>query len=255
VTRTTTKTSTKTTTEPRPRDGYFQWSRDPAVGLFAVLPLWLGYEVLRLTLAPAERNGAEALISDVMRPLGPSGLLILRVAFGLMVLYSATIILRRQIPWLRVTLVTALEGLVYALMMGPLAAGLEGMTAEVLQAGGGGGSSLLVRDLVGSIGAGIFEELLFRLILLSSLAFLFMRASVAFGMPKAVGAAAAVLLSALSFSLFHHIGPGAEPFGRREFVFRSIAGVVLGILFVLRGFGVCVYTHTLYDLHYYLNEQ
>jgi len=253
VTKSTTKSKTKT--EPSPCDGYFQWSRDPAVGLFAVLPLWLGYEVLRLTLAPTERNGAEALISDVMRPLGPSGLLILRVVFGLLVLSSATIILRRQIPWLRVTLVTALEGLVYALMMGPLAAGLEGLTADVLQAGHAGGSSPMVRDLVGSIGAGIFEELVFRLILLSSLALVFMRASVAFGMTKSVGAAAAVLLSALMFSLFHHVGPGAEPFGRREFIFRSIAGVVLGILFVLRGFGVCVYTHTLYDLHYYLNQQ
>ena len=41
------------------------WSRDPAVGLFAVLPLWLCYEVLRLTLAPEERNGAELMVSEV----------------------------------------------------------------------------------------------------------------------------------------------------------------------------------------------
>ena len=66
------------------------------------------------------------------------------------------------------------------------------------------------------------------------------------------GVAAAVLLSALVFSLFHHIGPGASPLLRREFVFRAIAGLVLGVMFVLRGFGVCVYTHTLYDIHYYL---
>ena len=42
--------------------GYFYWSRDPAVGLFAVLPLWLIYILLRSQLAPAERNGAEELL-------------------------------------------------------------------------------------------------------------------------------------------------------------------------------------------------
>ena len=38
--------------------GYFHWSRDAAVGLFAVLPLWLVYQALRAALAPEDRNGA-----------------------------------------------------------------------------------------------------------------------------------------------------------------------------------------------------
>ena len=62
----------------------------------------------------------------------------------------------------------------------------------------------------------------------------------------------ALVLSALVFSLFHHIGPGAEAFTQRIFVFRAMAGLVLGALFILRGFGVCVYAHALYDLHYYV---
>jgi len=35
-------------------------------------------------------------------------------------------------------------------------------------------------------------------------------------------------------------------------VFRTVAGLVLGTMFVLRGFAVCVYAHAVYDVHYYL---
>jgi membrane protease YdiL (CAAX protease family) len=259
------------------------------VGSFAVLPLWLCYEALRLALAPHDRNGAEVLISEVVRLAGPTALSILRVGLAVGVAASAVVLVRRRVPWLRVTAVTALGGLVYALILGPLAGSLEASSARVLQApvaqhaaqqaaqhaayqaaqhaaphaapqavaeaaapAASPAGEALVRDLVGSLGAGIFEELVFRLILLSLLALLLMRAAVAFGLPRALGVAAAVLLSALVFSLFHHIGPGASPLLRREFVFRAIAGLVLGVMFVLRGFGVCVYTHTLYDIHYYL---
>ena len=49
------KRSTRAPAAPEPHPtGYFGWSRDPAVGLFAVLPLWLLYEALRLRLAPNE---------------------------------------------------------------------------------------------------------------------------------------------------------------------------------------------------------
>lgn len=231
--------------------GYWSWSRDPAVGLFAVLPLWLLYEGLRLLLAPDERNGAEALLSEAVRLVGPRGFALMRVVFACLVLACATSILHRRVPWLRVTLVNALEGIVYALILGPLAGALELTSARVLHTGTPL-TGVLLRDLVGSLGAGIFEELVFRLMLLSVLALLLMRAAEAFALPRALGVAVALVLSALLFSLFHHIGPGTPPIEQRVFVFRTMAGLVLGLLFVLRGFGVCVYTHALYDAHYYL---
>ncbi len=229
--------------------GYLAWSRDPAVGLFAVLPLWLAYEGLRLCLAPEERNGAEALLAEVLRLLGPTAFTILRLMFGIAVLLSALSLLRRSVPWLKVTLVTALEGLVYALVLGPLAGGLEASSARLL---GAVPQNQLLRDLVGSLGAGLFEELVFRLILLSVLALAFTRVAQSFGFHKVFGVAGAVLVSAVVFSLFHHVGPGAAPFDQREFVFRAIAGLILGVMFVVRGFGVTVYAHALYDVHYYL---
>jgi membrane protease YdiL (CAAX protease family) len=221
------------------------------VGLFAVLPLWLCYEALRLSLTPNERNGAEVLMAEGLRLLGPTAFLWLRIVFAATVLAAAAVLLRRHIPWLRVSLVNALEGTVYALILGPLSAALAASSSRLLQAASGGESEL-VRNLVGSLGAGIFEELVFRLLLMSVLALAFTRAAVSFGLPRVLGVILALVLSSVIFSLFHHLGPGAPAFSQRQFVFRAFAGMVLGVLFVLRGFGVCVYTHAMYDVHYYL---
>jgi hypothetical protein len=60
----------------------------------------------------------------------------------------------------------------------------------------------------------------------------------------------AVVVSALAFSWFHHLC--GEPFDRTRFVFRTMAGVLLGGLMWGRGYGVCVYTHTIYNLYFYL---
>ena len=227
--------------------GYLEWSRDPAVGLFAVLPLWLLYEALRLSLTPEERNGAEALLLDTLGLLGPGSTAILRIVFGVTVLVAAVSVHRRAVPWTRVAMVSALEGTVYGLLLGPLAGALATSSVQFLAA-----DSRLVPDLVGALGAGLFEELVFRLFLLSILALLLNRAARAFSLPKVAGTVMAVILSSLLFALFHHLPPAREAFAVPAFLFRTMAGFLLGALFVLRGFGVCVYTHVMYDVHYYL---
>lgn len=227
---------------------YFAWSRDPAVGLFAVLPLFLAYEALRAVLLPEERNGAEKLMLDALALIGSRGLLVLRVAFGVLVLFAAVSLRRRHLPWLKVALVSALEGSVYGLLLGPLAGLLATSAARVLHAAVG---SNLVANLVGSMGAGIFEELAFRLGLMSVLLWAALRICKAFSLPRHLGLAAAIVGSALLFSAFHHLW---APFHRADFLFRTMAGVLLGVIFWLRGFGVVVYTHTLYDVHFYLMQ-
>ncbi|MCC6671431.1 MAG: CPBP family intramembrane metalloprotease [Planctomycetes bacterium] len=243
---------------PRPQapGGYLHWSRDPAVGLFAVLPLWLLYEALRLTLAPHERNGAEAILAEALGLLGPQAVLILRGVFAFTVLVAAWSLHARAVPWAKVAAVSALEGTLYALLLGPLAAILATSSQRVLQAAApGSAQGSLAADLVASLGAGIFEELFFRLILLSLLAYVAVRACAAFGVPRPLGVAFAVLASALLFALFHHLGPEAPPVHRGVFLFRTCAGLLLGILFVARGFGVAVYTHSIYDVVFYLTNR
>ncbi len=94
-----------------------------------------------------------------------------------------------------------------------------------------------------SIGAGIYEELLFRLILLTVLLFVFKDLlQIAFGWSLVL----AIIGSAILFSLYHYLG--SEPFSPQTFFFRTAAGIYFGGIFIYRGFGVDVGTHVVYDL-------
>ena len=234
--------------------GYYHWSRDPAVGLFAVLPLWLLYEGLRLMLVPSERNGAEILLLRELQRVGPHGLTVLRVLLAAAMLLAARSLVKRQVPWLRVAAVLALEGTVYGLLLGPIASNVAASAARVLVSGPSEGS--MIANLVGSLGAGIFEELVFRLGLMSALVWIGLRAVRAWALPPALATGIvggfAVVVSAIVFSWFHHFC--GEPYDAARFLYRVVAGVLLGLLMWARGFGVCVYTHAFYDLHYYLTH-
>jgi len=236
---------------PRAADTYLVWSRDPAVGLFAVLPLWIVYEGLRLLLTPADRNGAELLLIRQIDRFGGHGLLVLRAAFAALTLFATVSLLKRQIPWLRVAAVLILEGTIYGLMLGPIAAAMTSSTVRLLDIGAEPGVSALTANLVGSVGAGIFEELVFRLGLMSALVWIGLRAVRAWSLPPAVAGVFAVVTSALVFSWFHHLC--GEPFEQKRFLFRTMAGLLLGVLMWGRGYGVCVYTHTVYNVYFYLS--
>lgn len=228
--------------------GYLHWSRDAAVGMFAVLPLWLAYEVLRW-LVPEQRNGAEDLLLRELARLGGHAHTVASVLFAALVVAAACSIAQRKVPWLRVSAVIALEGTIYALMLGPLSSALVVSAHRFLAIGGA--DSVLAANLVGSLGAGIFEELVFRLGLMSMLVWIGLHAVRAWALPRALAGVFAVVVSALVFSWFHHLC--GQPFERGVFLYRVMAGVLLGLLMWARGFGVCVYTHTLYDVYYYLS--
>lgn len=255
--------------------GYFHWSRDAAVGLFAVLPLWLLYEGLRLWLSPDERNGAEHLLLEELGRLGGAGHWLLTLCFGALLLAAARSLVRREVPWARVAAVIALEGTVYALMLGPLASAMAASARGVLAtsatpieaaaidpavvagatgavgAGAAADEAVLLANLVGSLGAGIFEELVFRLGLMSALVWFGLRIVRGSTLPRWPIGVAAVVASALVFSWFHHLC--GQPFALDVFLFRTMAGILLGALMWARGYGVCVYTHAIYDVHYYVS--
>ena len=228
--------------------GYLNWSRDPAMGLFAVLPLWLCYIVLRWQLAPDERNGAELWLLQEIGRFGSRAHLFVSAGFALLIAFAARSLVQRHVPWTRVAAVIALEGVVYGVMLGPVASALTSSYNRLLSLAPA--ESTLIANLVGSLGAGIFEELVFRLGLMSALVWIAMRAVRAWALPTWLAGAFAVIVSALLFSWFHHVC--GEPYDRSRFVFRTMAGVLLGLLMWLRGYGVCVYTHTIYNVYFYL---
>jgi membrane protease YdiL (CAAX protease family) len=100
----------------------------------------------------------------------------------------------------------------------------------------------LLADIVTGIGAGIYEELVFRLILMSVLMILFQNT---LGFERKTSIMASVFLSAGLFSAHHHI---SAPFNWVEFGFRTAAGVYFSVLFAIRGFGITAGTHAFYDI-------
>ncbi len=99
--------------------------------------------------------------------------------------------------------------------------------------------------LVSELGAGIYEEFLFRLLLISGLIWLLVRVA---GLPRVWALTAAVILAAIAFSWSHFQPLGKEAFDWRSFWFRLLAGVYLSVLFVGRGLGIATGSHVAYNV-------
>lgn len=112
-----------------------------------------------------------------------------------------------------------------------------------LAAGAGGGS--LLEQLALWVGAGIYEELIFRLILISLVVIIGVDV---IKLPLKPVAIAAVCLSALAFAAHHHHPIGSEPFHVKSFVFRSLAGAYLATVFWYRGYGSAAGCHAAYNV-------
>jgi hypothetical protein len=102
-----------------------------------------------------------------------------------------------------------------------------------------------VDNLLLSVGAGLYEELVFRLIVISLLMLLFIDI---LRIREVWSVAASVVLSSLLFAAHHYQPVGADPWLLPEFVFRTSAGAYLAAVFVLRGFGLAVGCHVIYDV-------
>ncbi len=112
-------------------------------------------------------------------------------------------------------------------------------------------SQSLLANIVTGIGAGIYEELVFRLILICVLMIVFQDV---LRLNRRSSIILSVLVSAALFSAHHNIvylngqfGQSA-PFNWMEFSFRTIAGVYFAVLFAIRGFGITAGTHAFYDI-------
>jgi hypothetical protein len=118
------------------------------------------------------------------------------------------------------------------------------LALSVGDSGSLGASEPALRQAVTYIGAGIYEEAIFRLVLFSALAGLLRLIAV----PGVLAFSVAACVSAVLFSLAHHIGPYGQPYSNYLFVFRLCAGLYFAALFELRGFGIAVGAHACYNV-------
>ena len=105
-------------------------------------------------------------------------------------------------------------------------------------------------QLVIIAGAGIYEEFVFRLVLIGLLLLLLVDA---WRGPKPAMAIIVLSLTAVVFSLYHPqvwAGPTLRSgLLWRPFLFRALAGGYLGGVFLLRGYGITVGAHIVYNVY------
>ena len=117
---------------------------------------------------------------------------------------------------------------------------------RLLQQGGDSGSAIgLPRLAAMAIGAGVYEELLFRFYLVGGLT---LAIRYLFGILPAQAALAAAVLSSLAFAGCHFQPVGAEPFAWLGFTILTGAGLYLAIIFIGRGLGVATGCHVAYNV-------
>jgi hypothetical protein len=237
---------------PVPPPRYITATRAPRYAVCFALPLLLAYEALlavRGASGSNVRNGADVLLTSAFSAVaGQHG----PVIFGaLLVSVGAWLAWRDRQGGLKAGWLAAMfaESVVLAgataLVVGTLTAQLLGRAA-LLAIAAGPLEALPVADrLTLSLGAGLYEELLFRVLLVPALAW---GARSLLGVGATAASVVAVMGSALVFSAFHYVGPSGDAFTLVSFAFRAIAGVWFSTLYVVRGFGIAAWTHALYDI-------
>lgn len=244
---------------------YWRISRTATYGFLGALPLLLLYEVSVLIVnrgAPAEvRVGADVWIKQAMAWLGATGMF--AVGIGVLAIGIAVFISERKhdIP-IRPDYFAGIvgESFVYAVLTALLVSGLVGaifgiwpaalpglnLSSVLLESGTAAQSAQLGRPtmLALSIGAGLYEELVFRVLLVGGL-FLGMRKLFA---RQSTAYLTAAVAGALLFSAVHYMGPFADTFTAASFSFRFLFGLALNAIFLTRGFAVAAWTHSIYDV-------
>ena len=234
---------------------YWQATRAPRYSLLFVAPLLVLYELLAFLLThdaiEGVRNGADVLLKSLFVALG--GRYGIGV-FGVVLLGTGAYLVWRDLrrsgpPKRQYFALMGVESVVYAALFGSVTSLLttlllRGPSALMLQSGGVARLDLPTQLMV-SLGAGIYEELLFRVIIVGMLARL---GFVLFGWGARTAGVVAAVVGALIFSTFHYIGPLGDHLELGSFVFRTIAGLLLSSLYLLRGFGIAAWTHALYDV-------
>jgi len=232
---------------------YWRDSQAPRYSLLFALPLFLGYEILTLAVSGGPgsqiRNGADVMLQTAFAELlgrrGPMVFEVGLIALGLALVGRDVHRHGRHLSG-KVFLGMFAEAAVLALLCGLLVGGVTShlFGAVGMALGPLDHTSVAVRLML-SLGAGLYEELLFRVILVGALAWAGHRV---LGWSPTLSGIVAAVTGALVFSAVHYVGAYGDHLTAYSFVFRALAGLFFSALYLLRGFGITAWTHALYDI-------
>jgi len=238
---------------------YWERTRQPWASVAFVVPLLVAYEAGLFLVSPAPddaRTGADAWLRLAFLHCGATFPLAtpLALALGLAFWGCATGIKDWGDPlgtWIGMIVESALgAGLLFGLVQlaFPLLAYGGGLLQDsldrFLDVSPGRAPELTWAMILRFVGAGFYEETIFRLVGFSLLRLFFLAGDLR---PRWAEALAAVA-SSLLFAAAHHFGSGQEHVNITVFLYRALAGLYFAALFQGRGFGIAVGAHAGYDV-------
>lgn len=227
---------------------YFSQTKSLKYSYVMALPLLILYEFLIL-LSTTEsgysvRLSADIWFKNIFTYLGLDSFLLTFIVAA--VLGIVVFIVERNKPVTfrpRFFGYMILESTLYALVLAMLISGFVGFLFNAASDGGLHGLSLLQKIAL-SIGAGLYEELVFRVLLVGALLYALKWT----GMKQGWVNLSAMVIAALIFSAVHYTGNMGDTFTLSSFTFRFLFGLALNGVLIYRGFGIAAWTHSIYDI-------
>lgn len=226
--------------KPLANTGYFAASEKPLASLIFLLPLIVIYELGKVWPTAVDHQiVAFTLLAKFFSLMGATGRFVpaLAVVFALLAIHIA-----RKESW-EVDVRYLGWMLVESILLAVPLIGVGVLASKYAPLFGGFFESHMKEAVLLSIGAGIYEELIFRLIAIALLSFILVDL---IKLSQVWAAVWIVLISSIAFSLYHYLGP--EQFVLRTFVFRTLAGCYFATIFLYRGFGITAGSHAAYDI-------
>ena len=225
---------------------YWKVTKNIYYSLLFIFPMLFLYEImcwLQFAGKSAEiRNGADVFLRQFIMGFGRHsesiyGLLLIIVFCGIMII-NRNMLKNGRLKFTFLLYMLA-ESLLWSLGFLILMSISEKIILSIL------GRNIIPEQFYLAIGAGIWEELLFRVGALG-LCLSFLTKIIKYS--GIFSAIIAIMFAAVLFSLFHYIGPFGDMFTYKSFYIRTWAGIFLGSLYLFRGLGITVYTHIFYDM-------
>jgi len=215
---------------------------DLSSSLLFIFPLLLVYEAA-VIFSPVS-NGVDFVSRNLFVLVGDSKQNYLIVHLILAVVYVVYLLFRRRQGKLKTAAFfpMLLESAVWALAIGSL---ILFVMRDLLHIDPRLAIGDAAQKVVLALGAGVHEELVFRLGLCAGGAALLKTAGVRHGIAMVL----AFAVSSAAFSAAHHVGALGDPWALGVFVYRLLAGLIFASIFYFRSLAHAVYAHALYDIY------
>lgn len=239
-------------------DAYAELSARPLHVLVFLAPLLVLYElgsILYLSnpsTGAVETISARRMISTFFEAFGAFGLYLPGLVLATVLIVWHILRKDRWTVHLPVIPVMAMESIVWTIPLVVVASLIPFLLpaaglAHLFDGTGASDIHRLSREarMTIAIGAGLYEELVFRVV---GIALVHLLVVDVLGAGKRAGAIAAVVVSAVAFTCYHDLRTATGALNIPLAAFLLFAGLYFGLLYIWRGFGIVVGVHALYDV-------